>query len=335
MANTVSSTWNAQRLIDYARVFPWTTPSMGESGYAEEPAVSFLDDIVKKIMAKANPWKWNMFQVPIFYTQPYQQDYPTSISQNAMGWLMNATMIDINNSTQQPPVQPPLNCVANILPTSTCGVPSKMCWLPNSMAITGQWPGAGMPFFNPLVSQGGGPSNNPLTAITDPNGNIHVVTQYGVTGSGPTWPGAGAQAGTVTQDGDPVTGVKWTVQDPNGVTLRLDYLATFNSNVWQFKATYQQKPPNINSLSQMIDPIPDDLSYLVKQGFLAYCYKQVDNAKFQVEFAQFMADIQTAMGASDRETQEFGFSPAEPIQGGNGAGGYSYPGWWGWTSGGY
>jgi len=329
MANTLSSTWNAQRLLDYARVFPWTTPSIGESGYQDEPAVSFLDDVVKKIMAKANPWKWNMFPVPVFYTQPYQQDYPTSISQNVIGWLMNATMIDINNSTSQPPVQPPVQCVQNILPTSICGVPTKVCWLPNSMAITGQWPGAGVTYNNPLVAKGGGPSNNPLTAITDSNGNIQVVTTYGVTGSSqPFWPGAGAAAGTVTTDGT----VQWTVQDPNGVALRLDYLATFNSTVFQFKVTYQQKPPNITSLTQTIDPIPDDLSYLVKQGFLAFCYKLVDSAKFQSDFQQWMLDIQEAMGASDRETQEFGFYPAESLQGGQGAGGYNYPGWIGWTS---
>jgi hypothetical protein len=98
---------------------------------------------------------------------------------------------------------------------------------------------------------------------------------------------------------------------------------------------YQQKPPNITSLGQTISPIPDDLSYLVKQGFLTFCYKQVDNAKFKEEFAQWMADIQEAMGASDREYQEFGFSPSEGIatgSGGQNTGGSGYPGWPGWSS---
>lgn len=335
-ASSGVSTLTPQILVDYARLFPWTTAAIGVAGYSSEPAVSFTDDIVKKIMAKANPWKWNMIPAPPIYTQPYQQDYPTQISQNAMGWLHNCTMIDINNSSSQPPFQPPINCVQNLLPTSGQGYPSKICWLINKMAITGQWPGANVSYVNPLVSAGGGPSNNPLTAITDINGNIQVVSTYGVTGNTmPTWPAADASPGTVTQDGPVDTGVQWTLIDPNGVTFRLDRLATFNSQVWQILPIYQHKPPNIVALKQTVAPIPDDLSYLVKQGFLAYCYKQVDSNKFKDEFAQWMQDIQEAMGASDREYQEFGFAPSQGITGtggGVGTGGYDYPGWSGWSS---
>ena len=325
------STLTAQQLIDYARCFSWTTPSLGVSGYGDEPAVSFLDDIVKKILAKSNPWKWNEKQAPIFYTQPYQQDYPTSIAQGVMGWLSAATMLDINNQSQQPPIRPPINCVARLQPTNVVGRPTKVCYIINSMALTGTWPGPQVAYVNPLVSAGGGPSNNPLTAITDTNGNIQVVTTYGVTGgSQPSWPAALSTPGTTTTDGS----VVWTLIDPNGVAFRLDALATNGSNVWQFNVNYQLKPPNITSLSQTIFPIPDDLSYLVKQGFLAYCYKQVDNNKFKEEYAQWIEDIQSAMESSDREYQEYGFAPSMGIAGvgGGAADGYNYPGWPGWTN---
>lgn len=329
------STLNAQQLIDYARLFPWTTPAVGVAGYSQQPAVSFLDDIVKKIMNKANPWKWNQVVAPVFYTQPFQQDYPTQISQSNMGWLEACTMIDINNFTAQPPVQPPVNCVARLQPTSNCGYPTKISWIINSAAILGIWPGPGTIYVSPLVTQGGGPSSNPLTAIKDSNGNIEVVTTYGVTGgSTPTWPALGATPGTITQDGT----VQWTLIDPNGIAFRLDKLATFNSNVWQMNPVYQNKPPNILTLKQTISPIPDDMSYLVKEGFLAYCYKQVDNNKFQQEFAQWLQNIQEALGASDREYQEFGFAPTTGLANpgmGAGTGTYGYPGWIGWTSDGY
>jgi len=325
-----TSTLSVQNLVDYARNFAWTVPALGVSGYSDEPAVSFADDIMKKIMAKANPWKWNLITAPVFYTQPYQQDYPTNISQKTLGWLATCTMIDINNSTSLPPVQPPITCVQNLLPTSSCGYPTQMCWIANTTAITGSWPGPLTPYVNPLVSLGGGPSNNPLTAIEDTNGNIQVVTQYGVTGaSQPTWPAPGAAPGTVTTDGS----VKWTLMDPNGIAFRVNMLATFNSNVWEVHPVYQQKPPNVTSLGQTFAPIPDELNFLIKQGFLAYCYKQVDNDKFQQEFAQWLQDIQEAMGASDRELQEFGFYPSQSIQGGGPmTGGYGYVGWQGWSS---
>lgn len=328
MANTKSSTYTVQMLVNYGRVFPWTTPVLSVPGFSGEPAISFADDIAKKIMAKANPWKWNDIPAPTFYTQPYQQDYPTSISQNYMGWLRNCTMIDINNASQEPPVQPPITCVQELLPTSSCGNPTKICWISNALAIKGTWPGPGVTYTNPLYILGGGPGQNPLTAIKDANGNIQVITGYGVTGTGqPTWPGAGADAGVTTQDGS----VVWTVQDPNGVAFRLDRLATFGSQVWQMVPVYQQKPPNITSLGQTFAPIPDDLTYLIKQGFLAYCYSQIDSAKFQEQYAIWEENIKIAMGASDREEQEFGFYPDAPIQGG-GSGGYGYPGWFGWSN---
>lgn len=318
-----------QNCLDYARAFPWTTPILGQSGYHAEPSISFADDVVKKIFAKANPWKWNAFPAPVFYTQPYQQDYPTSLSQNDLGWIMNGTIVDINNASQQPPVQPPIRAVQNLLPTSSCGNPNQYCWIVNNLALTGNWPGKGITYTNPLQVLGGGPGNNPLTAIQDSNGNIQVVTTYGTTGQNiPTWPAANAPAGTVTQDGT----VTWTLQDPNGVAFRLDRLATFGSQVWQVKPTYQKKPPNITSLNQTFSPIPDDLSYLIKQGFLTYCYQQIDSGKFQEQFALWEEAIKTAMMGSDRENQEYGFYPAQPIQGGGSTGQYGYPGWLGWSS---
>lgn len=332
------STLTPQQLIDYARLFPWTTPAIGVAGYSDEPAVSFSDDIMKKILARSNPWKWNAAKFPAVLTQPYQQDYPTSLSQTVMGWLQSGVIVDVNN-INTPKVKPPITVVQNILPTFLCSTPQKACWIPNALAQTGTWgggsaidPGPFSTYKNPLVSQGGGPGNNPLTAITDPNGNIQVVTTYGVTGgTQPIWPATGAPTGTTTGDGS----VVWTVQDPFGVALRVDALATNNSIVWEIKLLYQVKPPNVTSLSQTFAPIPDDLSYLVKQGFVTFCLKQVDSNKFQTEYMQWLGSIQEAMGASDREYAEFGFFPAGALQGGTSddglTGGYGYPGWDGWS----
>lgn len=333
MANTSSSTFTVQNLIDYARVYDFCIPTVGVAGYDDEPALSFANDIMQKIIAKNNPWKWNSYPTPVFYSQPYQQDYPTSISANTIGWLESATFTDINNPAGTPQyfIKPPLQCVARLLPTYVVGIPSEICWIMNQNAQTGTWPGPGMLYLNPLISQGGGPGNNPLTAITDTNGNIQVVTTYGTTGSTePTWPAAEAQAGTTTQDGS----VVWTVQDPNGIAFRVNMLATYGSNVWQFNVTYQQKAPLITSLTDTFAPIPDDLQYLIKQGFLAFCYKKSDKATFQTEYAQWLADIQQALEQTDREAQTFGIYPADSLQntgGGSGVGTYGYPGFWGWS----
>jgi len=335
MPSTTASTLTAQKLVDYARNFPWTTPAVGVAGYNDQPAVSFLDEVVKEILALTNPWKWNAARLPVFQTQPYQQDYPTSLSQNVMGWLQAAVIADINNTAQPMPILP-INAVNALLPTMNPGRPQKVCYVTNSVAQTATWgrgrpgdPAASQLIKDPLVLNGGGPGNNPITAITDANGNILTVTTYGTTGLTAPLAASGAAAGVTVADGS----VVWTVQDPNGIALRIDALSTFNSVVWEIRALYQQKPPNITLLTQTIAPIPDDLNWLVKQGFLAMCYKQVDHAKFQAEFTQWLINIQKAMGASDREYNEFGFYPAQPLQGGfgePGSGTWGYPGWPGW-----
>lgn len=329
-----TSTLTTQQLVDYARTVLPDQPMLGVAGYPRTFALTIANTVMRKILAENNPWKWNKVLVPVFYSQPYQQDYPTSISMNTLGWLQSGTFTDINNTTTPKP-QPPIEVVQDLLPTFILGIPSKVCWVPNSTAITGTWPGANTLYQNPLNSAGGGPGNNPLTAITDLNGNIQVVTTYGTTGaSQPSWPAASSAAGVTTTDGS----VVWTVQDPNGIAFRIDKLATNGSNVWQFNLSYQAKPPAITTLTQTFAPIPDDLDYLIQQGFLIYCYRSADTAeirnKFSGEYAQWLEDVKIAMGSSDREKQEFGFYPDRPIQGGygSGTGGYTYVGWPGWTS---
>lgn len=333
--NTSASSITPQNLIDYARVFDWAVPTVGLAGYSREPALTFSNEVLQKIMAKNNPWKWNSYAVPVFYGQPYQYDYPTSISANDMGWLEAATYTDINNPAGTPQyfLQPLLQCVARLQPTYKLGIPNQIAWLMNRNANLGKWPGANSVYQNPLVSAGGGPGSNPIAAISDANGNILVVTTYGTTGStAPVLP-ANSIAGTTVTDGT----VVWTVQDPNGITFRIDAMQTFGSNVWQFNLLYQKKPPTLTNLSQTFAPVPDDLMYLIKQGFLAYCHRKSNEAEFRTSYAQWLEDIQTALESSDREIQSFGIFPGDALQGGSGInnGGYGYPGYPGWTSGGW
>lgn len=334
MSFTTPSTLTPQALIDYSRTFDFAIPTVGLVGYSAQPALSFCNDIMQKILNKNNPWKYNSYVAAPFYTQPYQQDFMSTISSSTMGWLESGVFIDINNpsGTSQYFVTPPLQCVARLLPTYSLGIPSQVAWILNRNAQTASWPGANSVFTNPLVSLGGGPAQNPITNITDTNGNLQAVTTYGVTGSvQPTWPAANSTPGTTTTDGT----VVWTVMDPLCVAFRVNNMATFNSNVWKINLTYQQKPPLITSLTQTFSPIPDEYQYLIKQGFLAYCYKKADKATFNTEYAQWLEDIQEALGQSDREQQTFGIYPSDSLQnpgwGSGGVGSYGYVGWPGWS----
>jgi hypothetical protein len=117
-------------------------------------------------------------------------------------------------------------------------------------------------------------------------------------------------AGATFTDGS----VTWTVVDPNGVTFRLDAMATNSSTVYQIRVDYQQKMPSITGLAQTFAPIPDEFSWLIRKGFLTYLTKHAGKADFTQQFLEFQAAIKRAAGSSDREEQEFGFAPAEAIQ---------------------
>ena len=315
MANTSQSTIEVQYLVDFARTYPWTTETIGLAGYSASPAVEIANDIAQEIMSETVPWKWNSYNAPPFLTQPYQQDYPTSLSFNNVGWLESAIIIDINNNSLPTP-QAPLKVVKNLQPSSVCDIPSALCFILNRNALTGVRQASTL-YTNPLVSAGGGPNSNPPCAITDPNGNILVITGYGTSGSTtPTWPAANAAAGTNVTDG----GVTWAVVDPNGVCFRVNAKSTNGSTVYQINPTYQLKMPLITGVTSLFNPIPDELGWLLRKGFLAYLSKHAGQKDYMAQILEFRAAVKIASGASDKEEQEFGFAPSEPIQGGPGMG---------------
>jgi hypothetical protein len=154
----------------------------------------------------------------------------------------------------------------------------------------------------------------PFTQIRDANGNIQVITSYGTTGSTqPTW---ATTPGQTTTDGT----VTWTCIDPNGITFRLSPLPPQNGQVWQVQPYYQMKPTIITSIGQTWAPIPDDLSYVYKQGFFAKALKLAEDPRWEKEYALFEGMIKKAVGSADREAESFGMYPSRGLQGGGGQG---------------
>lgn len=322
------STIQVQDLIRYARTHPWTTPVLGQAGYTDEPALSFANEILEKVLSRPLNWQWNRATMPPIWTNPFQQDYPVGLLQTQLGWMESSVLTDINN-TSTPKPRAPVRVVRDLLPSSFVGVPRAVAWIPISVAQTGVWPGASTVYVPPLASDGGGPSQNPLTLIKDTNGNYQKVTTYGTTGTvQPTWPAAASVAGTTTTDGT----VVWTVQDPYSVCLRTDCLMTSGAIVLQIDCAYQMAPNSITTLSGTFAPIPDSLRYVILQGFIALCARNAGRNDANTFLIGWEQSIVEALQGGKREPQEFGFSPASSLQGGSptpvvpyGA----YPLWWG------
>lgn len=81
------------------------------------------------------------------------------------------------------------------------------------------------------------------------------------------------------------------------------------SKVWQIIPTYQRKAPIKDGLSQSWSPIPDEMGYAIRQGFLAEAYKHADDPRADKEDLKFEAMIQTALGQNDMEGDSEGFFP--------------------------
>ena len=193
-------------------------------------------------------WKWNQFNLPLFYWNSWQQDYALPGLTN-LAWLQEGMAIDINNPSQPKPYSLGgsrqehaasdgdlhFQFLSFVLPSAGQSL------YPNNVLYYGTWgaaqagnatwgnnPQSGQVVTNPLASGAPMPSN-PILQIKDANGNLLVLTGYGTLGTtAPVAPAASLAGVTATPGtGDTTT---WTVVDPYGQGIRLTQSTESNRN---------------------------------------------------------------------------------------------------------
>jgi hypothetical protein len=305
-----NSTISLQNVIDFVSTIGDLAPSIPAGGFSNLLATEIANDVMSELLSNRFNWKFNRLVVPPFYTISWQQDYATIATKN-IGWLEHAVAIDINNTALPKPIIP-LEVVRDLELTSySFGRPDKACWLPNDQLSQGVWPGAAKTYTQPLGAVQ--TPTNPPTNILDANGNILVLTTYGVTGNvAPVLPAASA-SGTTVNDGACV----WTVADPKAQGFRLSPLMPQSGVVYQINIFAQAKPTRFTSLEQMLDPIPDDYSNWFKDGFIAYMKRHSTapqvKAGFEAAKAAWIGAMMSAMRQGDRERDDACFVPTRGI----------------------
>jgi len=97
----------------------------------------------------------------------------------------------------------------------------------------------------------------------------------------------------------------WTAVNPKGQGLRVNPIPSQQGKVWQARVFGQMRAPQFTSLSQLLDPIPDDFTLYFRRGFVAYAYMHSKDVKIQRKFesqqALWMAALKTAVSSMDRE----------------------------------
>lgn len=324
-----------QRLINEMRVYPEFIPILSAAGYSEFPMLTICNDLMQRILAEPMNWIWNRKQVPSILTVALQQDYVTQ--QTDIGWLENAMCIDINNSTNNGNLAPKpqflMEAVRDQQTTSTQGRPFEVSFIPNSLAVMGQW------YPETAYLCGYGVAQIPIQPIQqfiDENGNILYIDStvlglnlnspgfngdpivlptpnpYGTSGSTEPLAPANAPPGMTIQDGT----VVWTVADPNGYAIRIAPLPAFSGLAWLVQPYYQITPPTLPSLQSTIAPIPPEMNYLFRQGVRAMLYDHAGSNKAQAAYAKWEDDLMTAVRSADRQSENYVMTPSQGVMGG-------------------
>jgi hypothetical protein len=342
----VASTRTLQNFVDNAQAFGDLRPVLNVGGFSLEPATTAMNDAMNGFLADY-PYKFNGFNLPPFYTNSWQQDYaiPGLVT---LAWLTRGVCVNINATGPNKPWswvevgRDQQHTTASILSNNFfASAIYKANWLPNSQLYYGTWgaantgnatlgnnPVSGSVYTNPLGA--GSQPSNPITQITDANGNLLVLTTYGTEGSTAPLAPSNSIAGVLAAPGSGAT-TAWTVVDPNGQGIRIAPVPSQTGSVWQFLLTGQLIPPRFTSFTQTMAPVTDDYEPHLRALFIAQLYRYSSEAKirakFQAEWDLAMKSLMKARAKSDRERDFYRFVPATSCKSGQGGGGYVGPYW--------
>lgn len=346
-----NSSYDLQSVVDIASTNGDTAPALATGGFSQQPALQIANMVMQAILlggpgGQPCNWKFNRQLVPPFPTISWQQDYfvPGVVT---LGWLESCYGIQFTN-TSQPKPKFALEVKRDLMVTfQQTGGPGKICQMPNKLLQVGTWgdtelqtptgqnnPGPGAIYTNPLTSVN--QPSNPITGIADAFGNFWVVTTYGTCGMAnpflsnlnPVYPSLTSPntVATTAADGS----VVWTAINPNGQGFRLNPIPPQQGVVWQINPVGQTRINQFTTLTQSLDPLPDDYYPYFVDGFFAQCYRRNPDPKIRARFPQewqnWLRSLDMAVRQEQREETDFGFVPTSAILE-TGFGGYYGPAW--------
>lgn len=313
-----NSTTTIQSSVDLMQTMGALSVAQAAGGFTQLPWLAIANDVRNDLVSQKFNWKWNSFKIPSFCTTSYQCDYAT-VNQYGLGWLESCMWTDINN-TSLPLPRWSVDVVRDLQPTSwAASPPTQVCWMYNSRLEQGKWPGTSKIYTQPLGATS--TPQNPPTNITDPHGNILILTFYGTTAA----TGSGPDAGTSPTVGETITDGTciWTVADPAGQGFRINPMPPATGVVYQLDIVAQALTVDWTSLDDTIDPIPDDYAGTFRAGMYAYCHKYSNDPNLKRQFPmvrqEWIADIMAALKQGDREPDGAGFVPSRSAMAGSSA----------------
>lgn len=322
-----------QSVSDFARLHSKLVPLIGVGGISGEPTLSIANDVIAEIFSPPFNWKWNRNEMTTFVTQQYKQDY----------LFAGASAIVLQNSTNAPAP----NCggvgidlVSNngITESGTTVTVKTLEAHPFKVGQTVYITGTGSAYDSPYsLSNGVFSGGWTITAVPNTLSFQFTHTSSGLAASGA--PGitnfGWLESASVIDVSNsclpqPVfTTLAVKMLDPSSETSNPEKFAVIkdygngilkircwpvpSTYIWGINLVYQGKAPVISSVVSSWSPIPDELAFVYRQGFIARAYRFVDNNRADTEYQVFQMNIVKALGEKDAELDTQGFYPSRPI----------------------
>lgn len=323
----MASTLTLQNVVDYSRTNTRLIPIVGVGGLGSEPALSICNDVLQETLSAPYDWRFNRINLPPFSTFQYVQDYPVTGA--------TATVIATNNNN-------PNAGIAPIGPATTSSLfpTNGLTWAGGVATVTTTVPttfqaGSQVIIANATVNGYNG---------TFPIASVISSTQFTYNVGGPLTPSGGPGIQDInwlercvlqdfanTSNVKPVHDIEVVanlpiesiIQPPFKVSFQLEDAdsgtVTFrswpvpSSQIWTFFIDYQKKPPIKTSLAQTWTPLPDEMSYVIRQGFLAKALLHAEDPRAPVEYQRYQAYLLKFLDIKDQEQRHESFFPDRPM----------------------
>jgi hypothetical protein len=322
-----------QSTVDYARTQAKLSLLSGVGGVAMEPALTIANDVMQEICAPPYAHKWNRAEMPMFITAPFKQDYLHagavifSLTKGGVGIALKSA-----NGISQSGTTVTVNTLENI--------PSN--WAAGDIVYI---IGADVAAYNSVSVDATGAHSwtNPRTLLTASGTSLTFSMTAGnaISGSlGITDVGWVESASLLhimdassPQKIEPISAVRelnpssntgftgklkvCVLSDPGTgiLKLRLSNPAP-NGISYGVNLVYQKKAPNITGLTGANgtwSPIPDNLGYMYRQGFLARTFRHIESPREPEEEQKFQAAIMKSLSTESAEQSENGLAPERSL----------------------
>lgn len=328
-----NSTRTLQAVVNMSAAHTELMPLAGVGGYTNEPALSLCNQVMQELLASPMAWKWNRHEMAFLVTALNKQDY---LHAGATAWTVNGGVGIALKTASTPGITttgfPGTVTVTTLEPHNfNAGdtvylhgnVDSVYDSAFSQTSSSSSWTGGYAILATPtttsftFASIAGQTLTSGAPGITNLNWleSGTMVEVNSATSPQITHPILAVRTLQPCSTVDKPTRVS-IVSDDGAGTLKIRFNYACGSTPFGVNLVYQGKPILAADLTGTWAPIPDSLSYVVDQLFLARAYRFVNSGRADIEFQRAQVEINRAQMNEDSEESEEYVTPVTSLMGG-------------------